>query len=83
MCYLVSWVNSYAFGTGSATENCSISMIYAPGHSFFDQQPASVPALVTRYANEILHNLYCTRLFVWEQVSGLALRKHVTTIRLP
>ena len=69
--FVVSWINSYALGADSGRESSCISVVYAPGPSFYDQyatQSSTLTALVTRYANEILHNLYCSRLFVWEQV---------------
>ncbi len=70
-------MNNNCFGhvEGEIEEgDCTISVVCAPGHCVNDgmQQAADtsgLPTLITRYANEVLHNLCCSRLFAWEQVS--------------
>lgn len=69
--WIVQWVNASCLGaTANHPEGCLVSVVCAPGHSFVDRQPrenSGLPALITRYTNEVLHNIYCNRLFVWEQ----------------
>lgn len=67
----VCWINSNVFGPNdNQSDSCSISIINAPGFpDHLTNESSTLSVLVTKYANEVLHNLYCTRLFVWEQVS--------------
>ena len=76
----VRWLNSSCLGAAdSHCDNCLVSLVCAPGHSFANRPPeesATLSALITRYMNEVLHNICCTRLFVWEQVLPLGVCSH-------
>lgn len=71
---LVCWLNSNCFIVPDSGDMCWLSLICSPGNSVPpESQPEGLSSLLTRYADEVLHNIYCTRLFVWEQVGSRAL----------
>lgn len=78
----MSWINSNCLGADSKSESCYISLIRAPERDFSDHsimESSTLPALIAKYTNEVLHNIYCSRLFVWEQV-GLIMKLTSFTI---
>ena len=72
LCFPVLWLNSVS---GSDDPRAAwISLLCTPGLSGRSQEGKrpgggrQLASLVLTYADELLHNIYCTRLFVWEQV---------------
>lgn len=64
----VCWVNSNCLGVCRKSGCSMVSLVCAPGHCFSPEESSTLSALIIRYSNEVLHNIYCNRLFVWEQV---------------
>lgn len=67
----MSWLNSACHGSCDSSESGLVSLIRAPDYSTesVSSSGLSLSDLITGYAGEVLHNIYCTRLFNWEQVS--------------
>ena len=73
---------SARFGASKHSETCWISLVCSPGTNLCGKREEGVSnqlsSMMLAYADEILHNIYCQRLFVWEQVGGCAHAGHVT-----
>ncbi len=64
--YPVSWLNSELAPPPTETPR-RVLCVNQPG-MWTDGHHSALPDLVGRYCSEALHNLFCHRLFVWEQV---------------
>ncbi|XP_064396832.1 uncharacterized protein LOC135343755 isoform X2 [Halichondria panicea] len=63
--WTVSWLNSELAPPPTETPR-RVLCVNQPG-MWTDSYRNTLPDLVGRYCSEALHNLYCQRLFVWEQ----------------
>ena len=67
MCHL----NTELAPPSSVEGYCHIDIFDPPGVTTpsASSETGSLVDLIERYMNEVLHNVYCHRLFIWEQVS--------------
>ena len=51
---------------------CHVDIFDSPGVTTHDEssKPGNLVQLTQQYVNEVFHNVYCHRLFIWEQVSS-------------
>ena len=66
------WLNKELAPPSAVDGYTHVDIFDPPGVHARDQssKPGDLVDLTQQHINEVLHNMYCHRLFIWEQVSS-------------
>lgn len=68
----VSWLNEQLKG---GAQDCRLGLVDSPCPPR-DRTGGGVYQLIRGYMTEVLHNIYCLRVFDWEQVCGECMQQY-------